>query len=179
MTHDLASRSVRAAKRMSDIPRSGIRGALERVRVGEFVNLAGGDPSFPTPEHICAAAYEASLHGDTHYTHGRGALALREAFAAKLERENGLREVDPETEILVAAGALNALVPQLAVELTKQTIKKSYEMMGFRNALDWHRMADTFLLAASTPEKEELRRRFEQGGLRAFLAARDGQFRDE
>jgi len=52
-------------------------------------------------------------------------------------------------------------------------------MMGFRNALDWHRMADTFLLAASTPEKEELRRRFEQGGLRAFLAARDGQFRDE
>jgi enoyl-CoA hydratase/carnithine racemase len=72
-----------------------------------------------------------------------------------------------------------ALVPPLAVELTKQTIKKSYEMMGFRNALDWHRMADTFLLAASTPEKEELRRRFEQGGLRAFLAARDGQFRDE
>jgi aspartate/methionine/tyrosine aminotransferase len=94
---------------MSDIPRSGIRGALERVRVGEFVNLAGGDPSFPTPEHICAAAYEASLQGDTHYTHGRGALALREAFAAKLARENGLREVDPETEILVAAGALNAL----------------------------------------------------------------------
>jgi len=35
------------------------------------------------------------------------------------------------------------------------------------------------LRAASTPEKEELRRRFEQGGLRAFLAARDGQFRDE
>lgn len=69
-----------------------------------------------------------------------------------------------------------AKVPELAVELTKRTIKKTYEIMGFRNALDWHRMADTFVLAASTPEKDELRRRFEQGGMRAFLEARDGPF---
>jgi aspartate aminotransferase len=109
MTKDLSVTSVQAARRMAAIPRSGIRGTLERARRDEVVNLAGGDPSFPTPEHICAAAYEAARVGVTHYTHGRGIPALREAFAAKLEQENGLLGVDPEGEILVAAGALNAL----------------------------------------------------------------------
>lgn len=109
MTHSLARSAIRAARRLDAVPRSGIRSALERVRAREVINLAGGDPSFPTPTHISEAAYRAALEGDTHYTHGRGASNLRRAFAAKLHRENGMAGVDPEREILVAAGALNAL----------------------------------------------------------------------
>jgi enoyl-CoA hydratase/carnithine racemase len=72
-----------------------------------------------------------------------------------------------------------ALVPPLALELTKRTIKKTYEIMGIRDALDWHRIADTFLLAADTPEKRRLLDAYRSGGMRAFVEARDGPFREE
>jgi enoyl-CoA hydratase/carnithine racemase len=72
-----------------------------------------------------------------------------------------------------------SLVPSLALEMTKRTIKKTYEIMGIRDALDWHRMADTFMLASDTPEKQLLLDAYEAGGMRAFLEARDGPFRDQ
>jgi enoyl-CoA hydratase/carnithine racemase len=72
-----------------------------------------------------------------------------------------------------------SLVPSLALEMTKRTIKKTYEIMGIRDALDWHRMADTFMLASDTPEKQRLLDAYEAGGMRAFLEARDGPFRDQ
>ncbi|MGH3008417.1 MAG: pyridoxal phosphate-dependent aminotransferase [Gaiellaceae bacterium] len=97
-----------AARRLESVPRSGIREVLEAGRGSNAVDLAGGDPSFPTPEHIIAAAAEAAAAGSTHYTHGRGELRLREAIAQKLSRDNGI-VCDPEREVIVTAGALNAL----------------------------------------------------------------------
>ena len=90
------------------IPRSGIRRVLERGSRPGVVSLAAGDPDFATPHHIVSAAAAAMERGETHYTHGRGLIELREAFAAKLRIENDLT-VDPATEIVVTAGALNAL----------------------------------------------------------------------
>ncbi|MGV8882809.1 MAG: pyridoxal phosphate-dependent aminotransferase [Rhodoglobus sp.] len=96
------------SSRLSSIPRSGIRRVLERTYLPGTVSLAAGDPDFATPHHIVAAATAAMERGETHYTHGRGLPELREAFAAKLRGENGI-VADPATEIVVTAGALNAL----------------------------------------------------------------------
>lgn len=104
--------SSRISPRIALLPRSGIRAVLEAARPGETIDLAAGDPSFPTPPHIVAAAAEAAARGATHYTHGRGDLELRAAIARKLETENGI-VAEPESEIVVTAGALNALAAAL------------------------------------------------------------------
>src|SRR5271169_6333148 len=38
-----------------------------------------GEPDFPTPPHICAAAHQAVLQGHTHYTATSGIIELRSA----------------------------------------------------------------------------------------------------
>lgn len=77
------------------------------------VSLMRGEPDFPTPPHIVAAAQEALAKGRTHYPDNRGEASLRRAIAAKLERENGLR-YDPEREILVTTGATLGIWTALA-----------------------------------------------------------------
>lgn len=100
---------MRASERLLRIPRSGIRRVLERPTAANSVSLAAGDPDLATPPHIVAAASEAMLSGMTHYTHGKGLMELRRAFARKLAVENNMPGVNPEREIVVTVGALNAL----------------------------------------------------------------------
>lgn len=95
--------------RVSKLPRSGIREILDSVKGDDVINLAAGDPNFPTPEHITVAACNALTEGATHYTHGRGLIELREQWSNKLEAENSIRGIDPRTQVVVTAGALNAL----------------------------------------------------------------------
>jgi aspartate aminotransferase len=66
--------------------------------------LVQGEPDFATPEHIVEAAAQAMRDGFTHYPPSEGYLDLREAIAAKLQRDNGLT-VDPATEVIVTNGA--------------------------------------------------------------------------
>ena len=40
-----------------------------------------GEPDFDTPAHICQAAYQAMLQGNTHYTAASGIVELRAAVA--------------------------------------------------------------------------------------------------
>ncbi len=98
-----------SSARVDAIPRSGIRSVLEGRLPPGAVSLAAGDPDFATPAHIVAAALEAMRQGETHYTHGRGLIELREAFAEKLLLENQIGGVDPGSNVVVTAGALNAL----------------------------------------------------------------------
>ncbi len=70
----------------------------------DIVSLMRGEPDIPTPIHIIEAGVRALRNGRTLYPDNRGELALREAVAAKLVRENGLR-YDPGSEILVTTGA--------------------------------------------------------------------------
>jgi aminotransferase len=72
------------------------------------IRLGRGEPDIPTPPHIIAAAKRALDEGHTGYTHPAGLPALREAIAEKLARDNGLH-YDPATEIIVTAGAQEAL----------------------------------------------------------------------
>ncbi len=56
----------------------------------DVIGLGAGEPDFPTPEHIRAAAKTAMDRGETRYTPVTGTPALREAVAAKFKRDNGL-----------------------------------------------------------------------------------------
>lgn len=70
-----------------------------------------------------------------------------------------------------------ALVPPYAVEMTKESLRRTYEIMGFRNALQAHRIVDTAVLGAGNiPEKDRFFAMMETGDMRAFLDARDGPF---
>lgn len=75
----------------------------------EVLVFSIGRPDFDTPEHIKMAAKEAMDKGAVHYTHNRGILPLREAIAEYLKQQNGL-DYDPNTEIMVTAGAQEALM---------------------------------------------------------------------
>lgn len=67
------------------------------------INMSVGEPDFNTPAHIKAAAVKAVEENFSHYSPVAGYLALREAAAAKLKRDNGL-EYSP-SQILCSNGA--------------------------------------------------------------------------
>src|SRR5262245_1215670 len=69
----------------------------------DIVVLSVGEPDFPTPEHIKAAAAAALERNDTKYTPVDGAGSLKAAIVTKLARDNGLRYA-PE-QVLVSTGA--------------------------------------------------------------------------
>jgi aminotransferase len=90
-------------------PGSGIRKMFAMAeKYQNVVNLAIGEPNFPTPEHIVLAAAQAIADGDTHYTVTSGRLPLREAIADKVRAYNKI-EADPADEIIVTIGAVGAI----------------------------------------------------------------------
>ena len=56
----------------------------------DVVGFGAGEPDFDTPQHIKDAAIAALASGFTKYTPSSGIPELREAIAAKFQRENGL-----------------------------------------------------------------------------------------
>ena len=78
--------------------------ALLPARSGrtDTVDLNRGHTGFVTPAHIREAAKRAIDEGHTHY---EDVLALKEAIASKLQRENGLPAIDPKREVMVGDGA--------------------------------------------------------------------------
>jgi len=110
--------AIRIAARMRRIKPSPSSAATDRLaqlrREGrDIVSLLIGEPDFDTPAHIRQAAINAIESGQTRYTQTAGTLALRQAIAAKLERENGLT-YDPR-DIIVTVGAKHAIFNALAV----------------------------------------------------------------
>jgi N-succinyldiaminopimelate aminotransferase len=73
------------------------------------VNLGQGFPDTDGPAEIAQAAADAVLAGrGNQYPPGPGILELRQAIAAHQKRFYGI-EVDPDTEVLVTAGATEAV----------------------------------------------------------------------
>jgi aspartate aminotransferase len=110
--------SSRVAARVQRIKTSPSSAAADRAaelrRQGRLiVNLAIGEPDFPTPAHIRRAAADAMERGETRYTQTAGSLALRTAIAAKLREENGLA-YEPK-QVIVTCGAKHAIFNALAV----------------------------------------------------------------
>jgi aspartate aminotransferase len=97
------------ATRTEDVERSAIREMFDLAQQyddKDLVHLEIGEPDFDTPPHISRAAADAVEDGATHYTSNAGLPDLRRAIAADVTSEH---RYDPETEILVTAGAMEAL----------------------------------------------------------------------
>jgi aspartate/methionine/tyrosine aminotransferase len=80
------------------------------------ISLAVGEPDFPTPAHIVEAGQRALDEGWTRYSPNAGYRELRQAIAHKLRAVNGL-DVDPETQVFVTVGAMEALMLTFLVAL--------------------------------------------------------------
>ena len=78
----------------------------------DVVSLGAGEPDFPTPEPIRAAACKAINDGKTRYTAPVGILEVREAVANKLRTENAI-EYEP-SQIIMTSGAKHAIFNALA-----------------------------------------------------------------
>jgi aspartate/methionine/tyrosine aminotransferase len=68
-----------------------------------IINLGIGQPDFPTPENIVAAAQKALADGHHGYTPANGILPLREAVAEDIQKWRGV-EIDPDRIVIVPGG---------------------------------------------------------------------------
>jgi aspartate/methionine/tyrosine aminotransferase len=68
-----------------------------------IINLGIGQPDFPTPGNIVAAAQKALADGHHGYTPANGILPLREAVAEDILKWRGV-EVDPDRVVIVPGG---------------------------------------------------------------------------
>jgi aspartate aminotransferase len=68
-----------------------------------IINLGIGQPDFPTPENIVAAAQKALADGHHGYTPANGILPLREAVAEDIHKWRGVA-VDPDRIVIVPGG---------------------------------------------------------------------------
>ena len=99
------------SRRVAQIAISAIKEMpLIASKVGGCVSLGQGIPSFPTPPHIIEAVYRKMREDPDagKYTLGPGMPELRQAVALQLSRRIG-RTVDPDKEICITVGAMEAL----------------------------------------------------------------------
>lgn len=101
LNQQLAAAQPSATYRMID------RVAERRAAGLPVISLTAGEPDFDTPLHVREAAIAAIHAGHTRYTQVAGLRALREAVAAKFQRENGLDVQWQDT--LVCSGAKQVL----------------------------------------------------------------------
>ena len=73
----------------------------------DVVNFGAGEPDFDTPDFIKKAGIKAIESGMTKYTPSIGTQDLREAIAAKFQKDNGL--VYKPSQIVVSCGAKHSL----------------------------------------------------------------------
>ncbi|MEE9219172.1 MAG: aminotransferase class I/II-fold pyridoxal phosphate-dependent enzyme, partial [Acidobacteriota bacterium] len=76
------------------------------------INLAQGFPDFPAPEAIKEAARDAIARDVNQYAITWGAASLREAIAAKFQRDYAV-PVDPETQVCVTCGSTEAMISSM------------------------------------------------------------------
>jgi enoyl-CoA hydratase len=81
-----------------------------------------------------------------------------------------------EDETLALARRI-AVLDHVAVSLTKRAINRSWELAGFREALQANVDLDSAIESAEVPERKEFNRIRAQQGLKAAIAWRDARFR--
>ncbi|MCI6796878.1 MAG: aminotransferase class I/II-fold pyridoxal phosphate-dependent enzyme [Succinatimonas sp.] len=73
------------------------------------VNLSQGFPDFDPPKEITKRLSEVALTGPHQYATTWGAQNTREALAAKIERDSGVK-VNPDTELVITCGGTEAMM---------------------------------------------------------------------
>jgi len=104
--------TIRLAERMRHVGMSPtMKGTAEAERLRrqgiEVIDLGAGEPDFPTPAHISAAAHMALDQNFTKYTANAGVAELREAVAARYHTDYGVSYASDE--VIITAGGKQAL----------------------------------------------------------------------
>jgi aspartate aminotransferase len=105
--------TLRLAERMSHIAMSPtMKGTIEAERLRrqgvDVVDLGAGEPDFPTPAHVTAAAH-AALDGQfTKYTANMGISELRDAVGFRYREDYGVSYASDE--VIITAGGKQALL---------------------------------------------------------------------
>lgn len=125
------------------------------------INLGQGFPDEDGPPEVIEAARQAISDGLNQYPPGLGMPVLREAIARHQDRFYGIR-VDPDNEVLVTAGATEALAATLLALVEKGdevvTLEPFYDAYGALIALAGGRHVTVPLRAPEfRPDLDELR----------------------
>src|SRR6476659_866648 len=102
---DLAARTAR----ISVSPTMTVAADAMKLKAqgGDIVDFGAGEPDFPTPPHVSAAAHRAIDENFTKYTTNSGTEDLKKAIVERHKIDNG---VDYSTsEVIVSAGGKQAL----------------------------------------------------------------------
>lgn len=81
----------------------------------DVCGFGAGEPDFDTPEFIKEACIKALRAGQTKYCPAPGLPALREAIAAKYQRENGISSVKASDVVVSPGGKFSCYLAILAV----------------------------------------------------------------
>ena len=109
----------------------------------DIIELAAGEPDFPTPSHIIEAAEEAMSRGETKYTDPDGTPALKQAVCNKFKRDNNLEYVT--SQVTIGTGGKQVLYNALMA-----TLNEGDEVII--PAPYWVSYPDMVLLAEGTPK---------------------------
>ena len=152
------------ARRMQGLVQSDIRRlTIECNRVGG-INLGQGICDLPNHPLMKQGAIEAIQQEQATYTHAMGLLELRQAFAAKLDRFNGVK-YDPETEVCVTVGSSGAFAAA-----TFATLNHGDEAILIEPLYGYH--LNTLLLAGIVPRYAQMdlaSMEIDRAGLRALI----------
>jgi aspartate aminotransferase len=104
--------TIRLADRMQHIGMSPtMKGTVEAERLRrlgkDVVDLGAGEPDFPTPQHVTAAAHDALDRNFTKYTANMGVAELREAVGTRYRDDYGVSYAPDE--VIITAGGKQAL----------------------------------------------------------------------
>ena len=138
--------------------------------MGEPEIRAGfGPPLLITPYSVnLANAKELLLTGDTVDAHEAARIGL-------------VNRVVPHDKLMAECEKVAkkiCLLPQIGVKLTKDSINRAMEEMGYLNAVKHNLELMTLFDTSTSPEKEEFTAISEEKGLRAALDWRDARFRE-
>ncbi len=121
MTEPSASRFPRLSRRIAAIEESATLAVDAKAKAlkaegHDVIGFGAGEPDFPTPDHIVAAAVEAAPDPRNHrYTPAAGLPELRQAVAVKTTKDSGF-EVAP-SQVLITNGAKQAVYNAFAALL--------------------------------------------------------------
>lgn len=90
----------------------------EISKIDGIVKLTLGEPDFPTPEHVKAAGIRSIENNESHYTQSKGLPGLRAAASHYLATKYHTK-YDPESQILITAGATGGIYSSLTAMLNK------------------------------------------------------------
>src|SRR5690625_6749969 len=118
VTTSTTTSNKRASTRISAITESATLAVDAKAKALQaagrpVIGFGAGEPDFPTPQYIVDAAVSAATDPVNHrYSPAKGLPVLREAIAAKTQRDSGYA-VDPN-DILVTNGGKQAVYQAIA-----------------------------------------------------------------